>query len=120
METSRNRNASMQESYLANSSKVVTFRNHIEQLESVPENTLDEPVWMTFFSELKHICQKFRHVLVPNADSSHRRVLRKLDLWGPFLMCMILGLLLNSNGCVTQIPISSWCCCSLSSSERPS
>lgn len=78
----------------------MTFRNHIEQLEAVPENTLDEPVWMTFFSELKHIAQKFRHVLVPNADSSHRRVIRKLDLWGPFLMCMVLGLLLDSNGTI--------------------
>lgn len=52
---------------------------------------------MTIYTEIRLIFRKFRYVLIPNPDEGQKKSLRSLDLWGPFLMCLALGLILDSN-----------------------
>ena len=41
------------------------------------------------------MCIKFSYVLIPRSDEGANR-LRNWDLWGPFFMCLIYGLFINS------------------------
>merc|ERR1712179_799023 len=38
---------------------------------------------------------KFKHVFMPTKPTASRHLLQDWDLWGPLLVCCILGLLLN-------------------------
>jgi len=55
--------------------------------------TLDEPIWATIFRDLKVIGIKMWYVLLPRGTGS--KELRDWDLWGPFLLCFALALLLT-------------------------
>ncbi|KAL0954507.1 hypothetical protein HGRIS_003474 [Hohenbuehelia grisea] len=59
-------------------------------------DTLDEPVSTTILRDLTSIYHKLVQVLYPR-KSSGREVLRDWDLWGPLILCLMLGIMLSIN-----------------------
>ncbi|GBG28370.1 Protein YIPF6 [Hondaea fermentalgiana] len=58
--------------------------------------TLDEPVLETIKRDLKMIGAKLKFVFMPTAKSEDTIAeLRKWDLWGPLLFCLILSVVLS-------------------------
>ncbi|TFK40162.1 hypothetical protein BDQ12DRAFT_602144 [Crucibulum laeve] len=64
-------------------------------------DTLDEPVTTTIARDLLSIYSKLVQVLYPR-KSSGREVLKDWDLWGPLLLCLLLGIMLSINAPPTQ------------------
>jgi hypothetical protein len=58
------------------------------------ESTLDEPVLMTIFRDLKSIGRKCLVVLLPPLGGQNE--LRDWDLWGPLVLCIILATTLGT------------------------
>ncbi|PAV16215.1 Yip1-domain-containing [Pyrrhoderma noxium] len=58
-------------------------------------DTLDEPVSTTILRDLRSIAVKLVQVLYPRRTGSGREVLRDWDLWGPLILCLMLGILLS-------------------------
>jgi len=54
-------------------------------------DTLDEPVSKTLLRDLKAILIKFKHVFMPTKSEASRSLLSDWDLWGPLLVCCLLG-----------------------------
>jgi len=42
------------------------------------------------------MCYKFGYVLIPRSSGDGTNKLRNWDLWGPFFICLIFGLFINS------------------------
>ncbi|KAJ7285075.1 hypothetical protein C8J57DRAFT_1290370 [Mycena rebaudengoi] len=59
-------------------------------------DTLDEPVSKTIARDLLSIYSKLVQVLYPRR-SSGREVLKDWDLWGPLILCLLLGIMLSIN-----------------------
>ena len=59
-------------------------------------DTLDEPVTTTIARDLLSIYSKLVQVLYPRRTSG-REVLRDWDLWGPLILCLLLGIMLSIN-----------------------
>lgn len=58
--------------------------------------TLDEPVSETIKRDLKTIGVKLKLVMLPNASQEDTiSELRKWDLWGPLLLCLVLSIVLS-------------------------
>jgi len=64
-------------------------------------DTLDEPVTKTIARDLFSIYSKLVQVLYPRRTSG-REVLRDWDLWGPLLLCLLLGIMLSINAPPSQ------------------
>ncbi|KAE9394401.1 Yip1-domain-containing protein [Gymnopus androsaceus JB14] len=64
-------------------------------------DTLDEPVSQTIARDLHSVYAKLIQVLYPR-KSSGREVLRDWDLWGPFMLCLLLGIMLSVNAPASQ------------------
>ncbi|KAF9484399.1 Yip1-domain-containing protein [Pholiota conissans] len=64
-------------------------------------DTLDEPVTTTIARDLLSIYTKLVQVLYPRR-SNGREVLKDWDLWGPLLLCLLLGIMLSINAPSTQ------------------
>ncbi|KAF8802460.1 Yip1-domain-containing protein [Phlegmacium glaucopus] len=64
-------------------------------------DTLDEPVTKTIARDLFSIYTKLVQVLYPRRTSG-REVLRDWDLWGPLLLCLLLGIMLSINAPPSQ------------------
>ncbi|KAI9512060.1 Yip1-domain-containing protein [Russula earlei] len=60
-------------------------------------DTLDEPVTATIGRDLFSIYNKLVQVLYPIRKGAGREVLRDWDLWGPLILCLMLGILLSVN-----------------------
>ncbi|KAH9178256.1 Yip1-domain-containing protein [Lactarius sanguifluus] len=60
-------------------------------------DTLDEPVTATMGRDLLSIYNKLVQVLYPIRKGTGREVLRDWDLWGPLILCLMLGILLSVN-----------------------
>ncbi|KAI0001485.1 hypothetical protein BJV74DRAFT_765968, partial [Russula compacta] len=60
-------------------------------------DTLDEPVTTTIGRDLLSIYSKLVQVLYPIRKGAGREVLRDWDLWGPLILCLMLGILLSVN-----------------------
>ncbi|KAL5486111.1 hypothetical protein ACEPAI_7155 [Sanghuangporus weigelae] len=58
-------------------------------------DTLDEPVTATIARDLRSIYTKIVQVLYPSRSGTGREVLRDWDLWGPLILCLVLGILLS-------------------------
>lgn len=58
------------------------------------DDRFDEPVKETIMRDLREVAHKFRHVIAPQKEGS-RLLLRDWDLWGPLLLCMIVGAILS-------------------------
>ncbi|KAI0690161.1 Yip1-domain-containing protein [Cytidiella melzeri] len=65
-------------------------------------DTLDEPVTATIGRDLLSIYTKLVQVLYPPRGGGSREVLRDWDLWGPFVLCLLLGVLLSVNAPASQ------------------
>ncbi|KAJ7104063.1 hypothetical protein B0H15DRAFT_808287 [Mycena belliarum] len=57
-------------------------------------DTLDEPVSTTIARDLLSIYSKLVQVLYPRRASG-REVLRDWDLWGPLILCLLLGIMMS-------------------------
>merc|ERR1712137_232048 len=55
--------------------------------------TLDEPISVTLWRDIKRIGQKLYYVIIPRR--SGKKSLRDWDLWGPLLFCFALALILS-------------------------
>ncbi|KAF9533851.1 hypothetical protein CPB83DRAFT_411984 [Crepidotus variabilis] len=64
-------------------------------------DTLDEPVSKTILRDLRSIYSKLIQVLYPRRAQG-REVLRDWDLWGPFLLCLCLSIMLSVDAPPTQ------------------
>ncbi|KAH7877205.1 uncharacterized protein C8R40DRAFT_1095239 [Lentinula edodes] len=64
-------------------------------------DTLDEPVSQTITRDLLSIYSKLIQVVYPRR-SNGREVLRDWDLWGPFMLCLLLGIMLSVNAPQSQ------------------
>eukprot|EP01105_Mastigella_eilhardi_P024121 TRINITY_DN6224_c1_g1_i1.p1 TRINITY_DN6224_c1_g1~~TRINITY_DN6224_c1_g1_i1.p1 ORF type:complete len:254 (-),score=73.52 TRINITY_DN6224_c1_g1_i1:64-825(-) len=65
--------------------------------------TLDEPVWLTLWRDVRRIGVKLLHVLVPTGrkfDSS-----KDWDLWGPLIICLILAIVLSTSAPGGQVAL---------------
>ncbi|EJD49583.1 Yip1-domain-containing protein, partial [Auricularia subglabra TFB-10046 SS5] len=60
-------------------------------------DTLDEPVTTTIARDLLSIYTKLVQVLYPIRSGEAREVLRDWDLWGPLILCLMLGVMLSLN-----------------------
>ncbi|OCH95349.1 Yip1-domain-containing protein [Obba rivulosa] len=65
-------------------------------------DTLDEPVTTTIARDLLSIYTKLVQVLYPPRSGAGREVLRDWDLWGPLVLCLMLGILLSINASSAQ------------------
>ncbi|KAJ3479530.1 hypothetical protein NLI96_g8999 [Meripilus lineatus] len=65
-------------------------------------DTLDEPITKTIGRDLLSIYTKLVQVLYPIRKGADREVLRDWDLWGPLVLCLILGILLSVNAPASQ------------------
>ncbi len=59
-------------------------------------NTLTEPISTTVYRDLKSIGTKLRYVMLPVSRTEKMQGLRDWDLWGPFMLCIILSFILSS------------------------
>ncbi|KAG4305037.1 hypothetical protein PORY_001712 [Pneumocystis oryctolagi] len=55
-------------------------------------DTLEEPVYMTIYNDIKIIGTKLNYILWPRENC---KVLNNWDLWGPLIFCLILSLCLS-------------------------
>ncbi|KLO08933.1 Yip1-domain-containing protein [Schizopora paradoxa] len=60
-------------------------------------DTLDEPVTTTILRDLHSIYIKVVQVLYPRRTGAGREVLKDWDLWGPLILCLMLGIMLSVN-----------------------
>ncbi|KAG7089524.1 hypothetical protein E1B28_011199 [Marasmius oreades] len=68
---------------------------HVETRSTVAD-TLDEPITTTIARDLLSIYSKLIQVVYPRRASG-REVLRDWDLWGPLVLCLLLGIMLSVN-----------------------
>ena len=62
------------------------------------QGTLDEPIRDTIMRDINAIKQKFKLILFPS-DESVQGISKDWDLWGPFILCLVLSVVL-----ATQAP----------------
>ena len=76
----------------APSSKISASPLHEDQIDGTnfEQGTLDEPVSVTIFRDLRKIGIRLRHVLIPTNSSESE--LRNWDLWGPLIFCLMLAM----------------------------
>ncbi|KAI0044929.1 Yip1-domain-containing protein [Auriscalpium vulgare] len=60
-------------------------------------DTLDEPITATIGRDLLSIFNKLVQVLYPIRKGAGREVLKDWDLWGPLILCLLLGIMLSVN-----------------------
>ncbi|KAL1949530.1 hypothetical protein VTO73DRAFT_8411 [Trametes versicolor] len=65
-------------------------------------DTLDEPVTTTIARDLLSIYTKLVQVLYPPKSRGDRDLLRDWDLWGPLVLCLMLGIILSINAPPSQ------------------
>ncbi|PIL35511.1 hypothetical protein GSI_02239 [Ganoderma sinense ZZ0214-1] len=65
-------------------------------------DTLDEPITTTIGRDLLSIYTKLIQVLYPPRNRGNRDLLRDWDLWGPLVLCLMLGILLSMNAPASQ------------------
>jgi len=67
------------------------------------EATLDEPVLVTIWRDLKVILIKLYHVGLPTGQGV--KALRDWDLWGPFFLCFVLAIILSTTAPKDSTPL---------------
>ncbi|CAI4230200.1 unnamed protein product [Auanema sp. JU1783] len=81
---------------IAGSSRPAPRRTVMQDVDLDTElDTLDEPVWDTVKRDLRTVCAKFGHVILPKGDKE--QLLKDWDLWGPLFICVALSILLQHN-----------------------
>lgn len=68
----------------------------VEQVAQGQYRTLDEPVSETIMRDVRSIYEKLKYVMMPIAKAEKARKLKDWDLWGPLVLCLLLGLTIAS------------------------
>ncbi len=63
--------------------------------QPVISGTLDEPIRETIMRDVNKVMRKFKHVLVPVSVDSQEGLSKEWDLWGPFILCLSLSVILS-------------------------
>ena len=83
---------SMPQSNSATVSKSIEFpvQSNVAKIQ-----TLDEPVSQTIMRDFSMIFMKLKYVLNPKAQQDNYKELRKWDLWGPLILCLLFAVTLS-------------------------
>ena len=57
-------------------------------------NSLNEPILTSLMRDLKRIYSKLKVVALPVSSDAKNKELKQWDLWGPFIICLLLGTIL--------------------------
>ena len=77
-------------------------------------NSLNEPILTSLLRDLNRIYSKLKVVALPVSSEEKHKELKQWDLWGPFIICLILGTILcftskkNSGLVFSMIFIIMW------------
>ena len=77
-------------------------------------NSLNEPILTSLMRDLKRIYSKLKVVALPVSSDAKNKELKQWDLWGPFIICLLLGTILcfttkkNSGLVFSMIFIIMW------------
>ncbi len=77
-------------------------------------NSLNEPIMTSLARDLNRIYGKLKVVALPVASEAKNKELKQWDLWGPFIICLLLGAILcftskkNSGLVFSMIFIIMW------------
>ena len=77
-------------------------------------NSLNEPIMTSLTRDLNRIYSKLKVVALPVASEAKNKELKQWDLWGPFIICLLLGMILcftskkNSGLVFSMIFIIMW------------
>lgn len=83
-----------QGSIISDSSRVAQIKSEdvIKPDVYEPGNTLKEPIVNTFMRDIKRIYNKTKSVLKIKREENEEKQNNDYDLWGPFLLCLILSM----------------------------
>jgi hypothetical protein len=83
-----------QGSTISDSSRVAQIKSEdvIKPDVYEPGNTLKEPIINTFMRDIKRIYNKTKSVLKINRNENEEKQNNDYDLWGPFLLCLLLSM----------------------------
>ena len=77
-------------------------------------NSLNEPIMTSLMRDLTRIYSKLKVVALPVSSEAKHKELKQWDLWGPFIICLFLGIILcftsrkNSGLVFSMIFIIMW------------
>jgi hypothetical protein len=77
-------------------------------------NSLNEPIMTSLSRDLNRIYSKLKVVALPVSSEAKNKELKQWDLWGPFIICLLLGIILcftskkNSGLVFSMIFIIMW------------
>ena len=77
-------------------------------------NSLNEPIMTSLTRDLNRIYSKLKVVALPVSSEAKNKELKQWDLWGPFIICLLLGIILcftskkNSGLVFSMIFIIMW------------
>ena len=77
-------------------------------------NSLNEPIMTSLTRDLNRIYSKLKVVALPVSSEAKNKELKQWDLWGPFIICLLLGMILcftsrkNSGLVFSMIFIIMW------------
>ena len=57
-------------------------------------NSLNEPIMTSLTRDLNRIYAKLKVVALPVSSEQKHKELKQWDLWGPFIICLLLGIIL--------------------------
>ena len=60
-------------------------------------NSLNEPIMTSLMRDLNRIYSKLKVVALPVSSEAKNKELKQWDLWGPFIICLLLGIILCFN-----------------------
>lgn len=83
-----------QGSTISDSSRVAQIKSEdvIKPDVYEPGNTLKEPIVHTFMRDIMRIYNKTKSVLKIKRDENEEKQNNDYDLWGPFLLCLLLSM----------------------------
>ena len=90
-----------------------TQNNNYNQ-EIYVHNSLNEPILTSLTRDLNRIYSKLKIVALPISSEAKNKELKQWDLWGPFIICLLLGIILcftskkNSGLVFSMIFIIMW------------
>ena len=104
---------------------ITTYNNYPQQTytsdngdsknqEIYVHNSLNEPIMTSLMRDLNRIYAKLKIVALPVSSEAKNKELKQWDLWGPFIICLLLGTILcfttkkNSGLVFSMIFIIMW------------
>lgn len=76
----------------------------IKAYQEIPPNTIDDDVLDTLGRQFSAMGYKFSYVLCPRSQGVEK--LKNWDLWGPFFMCLVFGIFINSTDLLNQMQLN--------------